>query len=77
LSYLYNNAQQIISINENVAGTSLPSPKTFEYDDRDQLKKEKFNNYSETYTYDKAQNRLSKGKDYTAPDTFLMSSPTN
>ncbi len=70
MSYLYNNAQQIISINENVAGTSLPSPKTFEYDDRDQLKKEKFNNYSETYTYDKAQNRLSKGKDYTAPDTF-------
>ena len=69
LSYKYNNAQQITNISE----TSLGSQQIFSYvyDDRDQITKETISgSEAVNYSYDLAQNRMSKSSQSPNIDTY-------
>ena len=72
LAYAYNSAQQITNIAERLSDST--NTHAYSYDDRDQLAGEKIpevtSGYDVTYSYDFAQNRLSKQNGTQPTDTF-------
>ena len=69
LSYKYNNAQQITNISETYLGSQQIY--SYVYDDRDQLTKETISgSEAVNYSYDLAQNRMSKYSQSPNIDTY-------
>jgi YD repeat-containing protein len=72
LAYAYNSAQQITNIAERLSDST--NTHAYSYDDRDQLAGEKIpevtSGYDVSYSYDFAQNRLSKQNGTQPTDTF-------